>query len=146
MTSCILGESLTVHGDGSAARDFLHVADHCRALDKLIHLPHEQVVGQVINLGTERHVSVLEIAHAVRDCMDADVPIELIGDRPGQVFRHTANAEKARQLLDWAPELSFEAGLKATAAWYQENRSWWERQLWLRHIPIVTARGRRELH
>src|SRR5262249_49639258 len=104
ITSCILGEALTVHGDGSAARDWLFVEDHCEALDRLLHSDREEVVGQVINLGTGRHISVLEIAHAVREAMNPpNSPIEFIGDRPGQVFRHTCDASKAKQLLGWEP-------------------------------------------
>src|SRR5437588_2970044 len=65
VTGCILGEPLTVHGDGSAARDWLFVEDHCAALDRLIHADREKVVGEVINLGTGRDISVMEIAEAV---------------------------------------------------------------------------------
>src|SRR5437870_2306693 len=80
VTSCILGEPLTVHGDGSAARDFLFVEDHCRALEMLLRAPLEDIVGQVINLGSGRHISVLEIAQTVRAMMEpADSPIQLIG-------------------------------------------------------------------
>src|SRR3954466_7501864 len=65
ITSCILKQPLSVHGDGSAARDFLFVEDHCEALDKIIHAPRDKIVGQTINLGTGRHVSISEIASAV---------------------------------------------------------------------------------
>ncbi len=72
--------------------------------------------------------------------------IMYVGDRPGQVFRHTAAAGKAERLLGWRPEGTFEQGLRRTIAWYEENRPWWEKQLWMREIPIVTKTGRRELH
>jgi dTDP-glucose 4,6-dehydratase len=146
ISSCLLGEPLTVHGDGSAARDFIYVRDHCEALDKLLHIDRDKVCGEILNLGTGRHISILEIAHAIRDMMKADVPIELIGDRPGQVFRHTADASKAQALLDWKPAHTFEDGLVDTIEWYRNNQTWWQRQLWLRHIPIVTASGKREMH
>src|SRR5204863_5073829 len=64
ITSCILGEPLTIHGDGSAARDWLYVEDHCRALDAVVHADREHVVGQTINVGTEVDLSVLEVAKA----------------------------------------------------------------------------------
>ena len=51
ITSCILGEPMTVHGDGSARRDFLFVEDHCEALDKVIHMEREKVIGEIFNLG-----------------------------------------------------------------------------------------------
>jgi dTDP-glucose 4,6-dehydratase len=146
ISSCLLNEPLTVHGDGAAARDFLFVQDHCEALDKVLHMDLAPIRGQVLNIGTGRHISILEIAHAVRDAMNADVPIQLIGDRPGQVFRHTCDASKLERLLGWEPRHTFEEGLAKTIAWYRENRSWWQRQVWLRHIPIVTAAGKREMH
>ncbi len=70
ITSCLLGEEITVHGDGSAARDWLFVKDHCEALDRVIHADLDTVNGQVINLGTGQHKSVLEVAQAVtqHDC------------------------------------------------------------------------------
>jgi dTDP-glucose 4,6-dehydratase len=138
VTSCILGEPLTVHGDGSARRDFLFVDDHCEALDRILHVDASSVVGQVINLGTKHDVSVLE--------KRPEAKIEFIGNRPGQVFRHTCDASKATRLLDWTPKTTFEEGLRRTVDWYVANKSWWEPQRWMRHIPIITADGRRELH
>lgn len=147
ITSCVLGEPLRVHGDGSAARDFLYIEDHCEALDRLIHAPVDVIIGEVLNLGTGRHVSVHDIAVAVRDRMgEHHVPIQSIGDRPGQVFRHTCDASKIKKLLDWTPRVSFEEGLDRTIQWYRENEAWWRPQMWMRHIPIVTAGGKRELH
>jgi dTDP-glucose 4,6-dehydratase len=147
VTSCLLKEPLTVHGDGSAARDFLYVDDHCLALDMLMHADSSRVVGQTINLGTGRHTSIAQVAAAVKTAMRADeVPVEYIGDRPGQVFRHTCNADKAGHLLDWRPRTSFEEGMERTVKWYRDNEKWWRRQMWMRHIPIITASGKRELH
>src|SRR5215469_4380136 len=54
VTSCLLGEPMTVHGNGEARRDFMHVADHCDALDKIMHAPPDKVLGEVFNLGTGR--------------------------------------------------------------------------------------------
>jgi dTDP-glucose 4,6-dehydratase len=147
ITSCILGEPLTIHGDGSAARDWLFVEDHCEALDRIIHAPAESVVGEVINLGTETHTSVLDVAMTVRELAGAEgVPLQFVGDRPGQVFRHTCDASKAHRILDWAPRTSFADGIARTITWYRENEPWWRSQMWMRQIPILTASGKRELH
>ena len=147
VTSCLLGEPLTVHGDGSAARDFIYVEDHCEALDRLIHMPRERIVGESFNIGTGRHITVAEIAEVITDMMGVSKSlIETIGDRPGQVFRHTCDGRKAYRLLDWKPDTSFEAGLERTIQWYRENETWWRPQMWMRHIPIITAAGKRELH
>jgi dTDP-glucose 4,6-dehydratase len=147
ITSCLLGEPITIHGDGSAARDWLFVGDHCEALDLIAHADRERVLGEVINLGTGRHTSVLEIAGTVRDLAGAPgARLEFVGDRPGQVFRHTADASKARRLLGWEPRTALANGLSQTIAWYRENESWWRSQMWMRRVPILTASGKRELH
>jgi dTDP-glucose 4,6-dehydratase len=170
VTSCILGEPMTVHGDGSAARDWLFVQDHCEALDKAIHVEREKIVGQVINLGTGQHRTVLEVAQAVQKIMQVEsrelvgagigrrktdlasrneqptAEIQFVGDRPGQVFRHTSDAAKAKRILGWEPRTSFEDGLKQTIDWYRSNQEWWQPQMWMRHIPIVTASGKKEMH
>lgn len=146
ITSCLLGEPLTVHGDGSAARDFVFVQDVCEALDKIIHAP-EGLIGEVINVGSGRHISILEIARKVVEMMGVkNSDIQLIGDRPGQVFRHTADASKAQRLLHWNPSHGFEQGLEKTITWYRANEPWWRAQMWMRHIPIITASGKKELH
>lgn len=147
ITSCILGEPLTVHGDGSARRDFLFVDDHCEALDLILHTQRDKVIGQVINLGTAGDVSVLEIAKTVKKMMaDSSSEIQLIGNRPGQVFRHTCDISKARALLKWEPQTSFEDGLRRTINWYKEHQTWWESQKWMRRIEIFNADGKKEMH
>ena len=147
ITSVLLGEPLTVHGDGEAARDWLFVQDNCEALDALLHIDCAKIRGQVINIGTEQHRSVLEIAEAVLRAMGpCDSQIQFIGARPGQVFRHTADTAKLRQLIPWEPKLSFEEGLDRTIRWYRDNEGWWRPQIWMRHIPIITAAGNREMH
>jgi dTDP-glucose 4,6-dehydratase len=147
ITSCILGEPLTVHGDGSAKRDWLFVGDHCEALDRVLHVPLDRVVGQAINVGSGRHISIREIADMVREAMDGcRSQIEFVGDRPGQVFRHTCDNSKAADLLGWEPRTRFEDGLRRTIDWYRQNEEWWRPQVGLRQIPIITAAGRREMH
>src|SRR6185503_11505546 len=100
------------------------------------------------NVGTAEHHTVLEIAQTIRQLMGNPKasPIEFIGDRPGQVFRHTCDASKAERVIGWQPQMGLEAGLERTIRWYQDNRAWWQPQMWMRHIPIITASGKRELH
>ena len=147
ITSCILDEPMTVHGDGSAKRDFLFIDDHCEALDAVIHCDHEKVIGQIFNLGTSIDVSVLEIAQTVKSVMNpSHSEIQFIDDRPGQVFRHTCDSTKIKDLLGWEARTSFESGIQKTIDWYKANRQWWEPQRWMRHIPILTADGKRTMH
>ncbi|MEQ1912255.1 MAG: GDP-mannose 4,6-dehydratase [Vicinamibacterales bacterium] len=147
ITSCLLDEPLRIHGDGSAARDFTYVEDTCRAIDALAHSGREHVVGEVINLGTGVSLSLSELASKiVRRMNKPETLINYVGDRPGQVFRHTADTAKAKRLLGWTPDVSFDEGLDRTIEWYIAHRPWWEKQLWMREIPIITKTGKRELH
>lgn len=147
ITSCLLDEPLRIHGDGSAARDFTYIDDTSRALDCLAHCDRDKVVGEVINLGRGESISLAEMAPLVARMMDKpDAVITCVGDRPGQVFRHTADAGKAQRLFGWRTEVTFEEGLQRTIAWYIQHRAWWEKQLWMRDIPIITKSGTRELH
>jgi dTDP-glucose 4,6-dehydratase len=147
ITSCLLDEPLRVHGDGSAARDFTYIDDTCRALDCLAHCDREKVVGEVINLGYGESISLADMAPIiVRKMNRPDSLVTYVGDRPGQVFRHTADCQKAERLLGWRPQVSFAEGLDRTIDWYKSNRTWWEKQLWMREIPIITKAGKREMH
>lgn len=146
ITSCIIGEPLRIHGDGSAARDWLFVEDHCDALDRIIHADRTQVIGNVINLGSGTSLTVLEIATAVRTAMHADNSIEFVGARPGEVLRHKCDAAKAERLLGWTATTPMEEALRHTIRWYEENQEWWQPQLGMRHIPIITGAGIREMH
>lgn len=141
ITSCLLNEPLTVHGDGSAARDFIYVADTCDALDTLVHCDINKVAGEVFNVGTGRHLSVKDIAEAVvaRMGRSRDL-ITYTGDRPGQVFRHTCCSAKIGRVLGWKPTISFEQGLDMSIEWYRQNSSFWKKQLWMRDTPIVNRK------
>lgn len=147
ITSCFLDEQLRVHGDGSAARDFVFVRDTCTAVDMIAHADVGKVAGEVFNVGSTQHYSILEIAHMI--CKKLGKPesvISYVGDRPGQVFRHTADTAKIESVLGWKPAMSFDEGLDRTIAWYDDSREWWRKQMWMREIPIVTRAGKRELH
>jgi dTDP-glucose 4,6-dehydratase len=147
ITSCILNEPLTVHGDGKARRDWLFVEDLCEAIDKVIHSDADKLKGEAINIGTGNSYDIQSIAEMVVDIMGKPRSlITNIGDRPGQVFRHTSSTEKAEKLLGWKAKVKFEDGLVKTKDWYERNRPWWEKQLWMRSIPITTKDGKKELH
>ncbi|MGQ9369464.1 dTDP-glucose 4,6-dehydratase [Azospirillum sp. ST 5-10] len=147
ITSCLLDESLTVHGEGAAERDFVHVADTCRALDTVLHAPTDLVVGEVFNVASGRCRSVLSIAHDVVGRMGVSADrIRYIGDRPGQVALHHGDWSKIHDVLGWRPDVDWDAGLDDTVAWFRENRRLWEPQIWLRTVPIRTQSGRIDMH
>jgi dTDP-glucose 4,6-dehydratase len=147
ITSVLLDEDLTVHGDGTAARDFIYAEDLCRALDLVMHAPAEKVQGQVFNVASTQHRSISEIAHDIAKVMNYPRSrIVFIGDRPGQVIRHTGSAEKIKRVLGWTPAVTWIEGLERTIKWYRDNRDWWNKQLWMRQIPIRSSSGKVELH
>jgi dTDP-glucose 4,6-dehydratase len=147
ITSALLKETLTVHGTGDAARDFVYVEDTCRAIDLILQAPGELVHGEAFNVASGEHRSILEIAGDITAQMDYPRDqIEFIGDRPGQVVRHTGDSSKINRVLGWTPKLTWKEGLDRTIEWYGKNIERWSRQLFLRKIPITTADGRKEYH
>jgi dTDP-glucose 4,6-dehydratase len=147
ITSCILNEPIRVHGDGGAARDFVFVEDLCRAVDSIMHADLNLVKGEVFNVASGTHRSILSIAQDIVRMMGRDESmIQFVGDRPGQVFRHTGDISKIEHVLDWHPNVTWGEGLERTIVWYKSNRPWWEKQLWMRAVPIITKSGKKELH
>ncbi|MBT5374022.1 MAG: dTDP-glucose 4,6-dehydratase [Rhodospirillaceae bacterium] len=147
ITGAILGEPMVVHGDGEAARDFVFVDDVCRAIDLVLHAPDDKVCGEVFNIASGNHRSVKSIAQDISRLMNYDESnITFTYDRPGQVVRHTGDYEKAKRVLGWEPQNTWETGLEKTIKWYTENRPQWEKQLWMRHIPITTSNGKVDYH
>ncbi|MEK7629869.1 MAG: GDP-mannose 4,6-dehydratase [Patescibacteria group bacterium] len=153
ITSCILREPLTIHGTGNSKRDFTYVDDLSNAIDLILHAPAEKVEGEVFNVGTGEDYSVSKIADLIMEYMknkSSKVQYSFssmnIGDRPGQVFRHTAGVDKIKKVLGWEPKISFESGLRSVIDWYINNENWWKEKLWMRHVPIETEKGRTEMH
>lgn len=142
ITSAVLNETLTVHGDGTAARDWVYVDDTCDALEHVLDAPLARVRGQVFNVGTGEATDVLTIAREVARLTDRQPDaIAHIRDRPGQVQRHRADPTKMEQQLGFRARTDLATGLAATIAWYAGNRDWWERQLWMRSVPASGPDG-----
>lgn len=147
ITSCILNEPIRLHGDGSAARDYIHADDTCAAIDLILHADGKLVHGEVFNVASAVDRSMLSVAKDIVGMMGADESlITFVGDRPGQVFRHTGDIAKIERVFGWKPKVSWEDGLKRTIEWYSEQQKWWEKQLWMRAVPIITRSGKKELH
>ena len=153
ITSALMGEPMTVHGDGSSQRDFSYVSDLAEAIESIMLAPADLVQGQVFNVGSSEAHSVLEIAQSItRMLPTASERMEFnpytinIGDRPGQVFKHIGSSKKIHERLGWEPKVSFEEGLKRTIEWYVAHKEWWHTKIWMRHVSILTAEGKVELH
>lgn len=148
ITSAINGEPLTVHGDGSAKRDWLYVEDHCKALDRVLHVSDfNSIKHKVINIASAQSVSVLDIAKQIIKYFNLpESQIKFIGDRPGQVACHISTTDVAEKLLGWKAETSFEDGLKKTIEWYLQNEASWRKQEPMKHVTILTANNTIENH
>jgi dTDP-glucose 4,6-dehydratase len=126
VVQALCDEPLTIHGDGSASRDWLYVDDDAEAIEALIEADLADVAGEVINVATGVDISIEEIADRVLEVLGKPAELkERVPDRPGQVHRHIGSTEKAERLLDWHARTSFEDGLERTVSWYRENESWW---------------------
>src|SRR6266536_2748836 len=126
ITQALAGESLTIHGDGHASRDWLYVDDDAEAIEAVIGAPLENVAGEVLNVATGVDISVDDIADAVLDALGKPSSLkEFVTERPGQVDRHIGSTEKMERLTGWRARTSFAEGLGRTIAWYRENEAWW---------------------
>jgi dTDP-glucose 4,6-dehydratase len=147
ITSALLDEPLTIHGSGENTRDWIYVDDVCQALDKVMHTDVNKVKGEVINSGTGKEFAIKTIAEMVLDVLGKQRSLLTgVGDRPGQVKRHVSSTEKASRVLGWKAQTNFEEGLSKTIKWYQQNPAWWQKLLWMRHVPIKTRDGKIEYH
>lgn len=145
ITSAILNEPLTIHGDGSAQRDWIYVEDVAEAIERALNCELKKIKGEVINLGTGVATSVLEIAQKILKLMKkSDSLLKFISDRPGQVKKHISSTEKAKRLLGFQAKTSLDQGLAKTISWYQKNRDWWEPLRWMRTVPILTPDNKEE--
>jgi dTDP-glucose 4,6-dehydratase len=126
VTNAIEDSPLPVYGAGTFTRDWLHVSDHCRALERLTQIDLKSVQGEAINLGTGREWDVNYIAEAiVRRLGKSKELVKNVADRPGHVQRHVSSVKKARDILGWEAQIKFEKGLLDTIDWYRENENWW---------------------
>jgi dTDP-glucose 4,6-dehydratase len=147
IVAALQNEPLTIHGDGSAKRDWLYVLDTCERLDLLINAPLEKVKGEVFNIGSGFELDILSIAKVILEMTGrSDGLITFIGDRLGQVTRHISSTDKAEDLLGIKPGRSFEEGMAQTLKWYDENRDWWKPLEWMKNINVMTQNGTIERH
>lgn len=124
VTNAIQDMPLPVYGTGENTRDWIHVDDHCAALDRL--LEAKGVEGEVFNIGASEEHSVTEIGEAILKMLHKPkVLLKHVKDRPGHVKRHAVDAAKIRTRLRWKPSRSFADGLGETVAWYNANVAWW---------------------
>jgi dTDP-glucose 4,6-dehydratase len=118
---------LTIHGNGLASRDWLHVFDTAEAITAACEAPLDAIVGQTINVATGVDESVEEIADAILTILGKPASLKQhVTDRPGQVDRHIGSTDRARDVLGWRSSIPFVDGLERTVRWYRDNPDWWQ--------------------
>ncbi|MEU2432567.1 dTDP-glucose 4,6-dehydratase [Streptomyces sp. NPDC007861] len=124
ITNLIDGRTVPLYGDGRNIRDWLHVSDHCRAIELVLNGGR---AGEVYNVGGGTEVSNHKLTGLLLDAVGAGWDrVAYVADRKGHDLRYSLDDSKIREHLGYAPQVSFADGLAATVAWYREHRSWWE--------------------
>ena len=123
-------ETIPVYGTGENVRDWLHVYDHCVAIDLIV---RKGRVGEVYNVGGHNERTNLEVVktvlHALNICKELGKPESLITyvtDRKGHDMRYAIDPTKLETELGWKPKYTFDTGIPMTIQWYLDNKEWWE--------------------
>lgn len=125
VTNVIEGKKVPVYGDGQQIRDWLHVLDHCRAIDVVLASGER---GEVYNIGANHKPewTNMQVTRLILDELGAPVEtIEYVEDRPGHDRRYAVDCAKL-MALGWKPEVPPEQGLRETIRWYKEHPEWWQ--------------------
>ena len=122
--NALQGDFLPVYGDGKQIRDWLHVHDHCRAIDTVL---HQGKMGEVYNIGGNNEKENIEIVKLIIQYLGkSEDLIKFVEDRLGHDRRYAIDNSKISQELNWSPDYTFEEGIKQTIKWYINNQEWLE--------------------
>lgn len=115
----LAGERVPLYGDGLNVRDWLHVTDHCKAIDLIL---HKGKIGEIYNVSTNEEHNNLEITRMLLEILGfGEDRIEYVKDRPGHDLRYSVDASKIKSELGWEAEVTFEDGFKNMVEWYKNN-------------------------
>ena len=124
VTNALDDRELPLYASTRNRREWLHVDDHCRAVELVLEQGRE---GETYNVGSAVERSIEEIADLVLGLTGKPGSLKtIVPDRPGHDRRYLLDSAKLRSELGWQPQISFEEGLRATVEWYAANRAWWE--------------------
>jgi dTDP-glucose 4,6-dehydratase len=130
--NCLNNRPLPVYGDGLQIRDWLHVNDHCKAIDTVL---HKGISGEIYNIGANCEKTNIEIINIIIDVLNvSSAKILHIKDRPGHDRRYAIDNTKIRTELEWEPLCPFDAGIHDTIKWYNNHQEWIERIVTRNHI------------
>ncbi len=124
LTNALDDKPLPLYEATQNKREWLHVDDHCRAIELVL---REGRIGETYNVGSGYEASIEEIADAILDLTRKPRDLKtIVPDRPGHDRRYLLDSTKLRQELGWKPRWEFAGGLAETVRWYDEHREWWE--------------------
>jgi dTDP-glucose 4,6-dehydratase len=124
VTNALDDRDLPLYASTQNRREWLHVGDHCRAIELVLEQGRE---GETYNVGSGVERSIEEIADLVLELTGKPESLQSIGpDRPGHDRRYLLDSTKLRRELGWEPQVPFAEGLRGTVEWYSANRRWWE--------------------
>lgn len=124
ISRALVNESLPVYGTGENVRDWLHVYDHCVAIDLII---RDGKVGEVYNVGGHNERTNLEVVKTILKTLNKpESLIKFVEDRKGHDLRYAIDPTKLERELGWKPKYNFETGIQQTIQWYLDNKEWWE--------------------
>jgi len=125
ISNALEDEPLPVYGDGLNVRDWLHVYDHCTAIDLVL---HKGKSGEIYNIGGNNEKKNIEIVKLILENLGkSESFIKYVKDRPGHDRRYAIDSTKIQKELGWKPKYTFETGISETIKWYLENEEWWKR-------------------
>ena len=123
-TNALDDELLPMYASTQNKREWLHVLDHCEAIDLVLHAGRP---GETYNVGSGVEATIEEIADRVLELTGKPASLKtIVPDRPGHDRRYLLDASKIRAELGWSPTRGWEDGLAETVAWYAASRDWWE--------------------
>jgi dTDP-glucose 4,6-dehydratase len=123
-TNALDDEPLPLYASTQNKREWLHVLDHCSAIELVLERGR---VGETYLVGSGVEATVEEIADRVLDALGKPQSLKtIVPDRPGHDRRYLLDSSKLRTELGWEPSFDFDDGLRATVEWYAEHRGWWE--------------------
>jgi dTDP-glucose 4,6-dehydratase len=124
ITNALADLPLPIYGDGLYVRDWIHVRDHCCAIDAVLH--HGQV-GEVYNIGARQEMPNIAIAQLILKTLGkSEALITYVKDRPGHDRRYAIDSSKIERILAWRAQIPFNDGMLNTIEWYRRNTSWVE--------------------
>jgi dTDP-glucose 4,6-dehydratase len=124
VTNALDDKPLPMYASTQNRREWLHVRDHCRAIDLVL---QSDRVGETYNVGSSIEKSIEEIADVVVELTGKSSDLkQVVPDRPGHDRRYLLDSSKLERDLGWRPEIGFDEGLRETVQWYADNRVWWE--------------------